>query len=184
MNTFEEETFKKINSLEYWEYEDCTFIECNFSGQDFSNYNFENCEFQKCNLSMLKVIATTFSDIKFIDSKMQWIHFNDCNDFNIEFSFNNCDLSFSIFLKLNLKWINFDNCKLKEVNFIETNLIEATFEGCDLLWAIFSETNITKADFITSYNYSLDPELNIMKKAKFWLEWVWGLLLKYDIFIK
>lgn len=38
-----------------------------------------------------------------------------------------------------------------------------------------------KADFRTSYNFSIDPDVNRIKKAKFSLDGVRGLLDKYDI---
>jgi fluoroquinolone resistance protein len=40
---------------------------------------------------------------------------------------------------------------------------------------------LEKADFRTSNGYSIDPEMNRIKKAKFSLEGVAGLLDKYDI---
>ena len=39
------------------------------------------------------------------------------------------------------------------------------------------------ADFTTAHNYSIDPEINKIKKAKFSLSQLPGLLDKYDIVI-
>jgi fluoroquinolone resistance protein len=47
--------------------------------------------------------------------------------------------------------------------------------------ATFDNTIIEKADFRGSLNYSIDPENNRVKKAKFSLSGVDGLLGKYDI---
>jgi uncharacterized protein YjbI with pentapeptide repeats len=55
------------------------------------------------------------------------------------------------------------------------------FDNCDFRGAIFDHTNIEKADLRTSYNYSIDPEINRIKKAKFSILGVSGLLNKYDI---
>ncbi|WP_086936325.1 pentapeptide repeat-containing protein [Chamaesiphon minutus] len=55
------------------------------------------------------------------------------------------------------------------------------FENCDLTDAIFQYTILEKADFRTAYNYSIDPELNRIKKAKFSRSGIAGLLDKYDI---
>jgi hypothetical protein len=41
--------------------------------------------------------------------------------------------------------------------------------------------NLTGADFRTAYNYSLDPENNKLKNARFSGPGVLGLLDKYDI---
>jgi hypothetical protein len=40
---------------------------------------------------------------------------------------------------------------------------------------------LEKADLRTSYNYSIDPETNKIRKARFALLGIRGLLEKYDI---
>jgi hypothetical protein len=50
-----------------------------------------------------------------------------------------------------------------------------------LTGARFENTIIEKADLRTSYNYSIDPENNRIKKAKFSLAQIAGLLDKYNI---
>jgi len=40
---------------------------------------------------------------------------------------------------------------------------------------------LKRADFRTSYNYSIDPENNNLKQAKFSAAGIIGLLDKYDI---
>ena len=75
------------------------------------------------------------------------------------------------------------NSALHELDFSEADLASAVFKGCDLQRSIFSSTNLEKADLGTSFNYSIDPERNRLKKAKFSLAGVVGLLDKYDIHI-
>jgi hypothetical protein len=50
--------------------------------------------------------------------------------------------------------------------------------------ATFDQTILEKVDFRTSYHYSIDPEVNRIKKAKFSILGVAGLLGKYDIEIE
>ena len=50
--------------------------------------------------------------------------------------------------------------------------------------AIFNDTQLAGTDFRTAYNYSIDPEFNPMKKAKFTTQGIVGLLDKYDIKIE
>ena len=52
---------------------------------------------------------------------------------------------------------------------------------CDLRDAKFERSNIEKVDFRTSFNYSFDPDTNRIKKAKFSILGIPGLLNKYDI---
>ena len=72
---------------------------------------------------------------------------------------------------------------MKEVTFIKTNLTNSNFENSNLDNSIFNETNLTSADFTTAINYKIDPEYNIMKKAKFSTNGILGLLDKYDIIV-
>jgi hypothetical protein len=53
-----------------------------------------------------------------------------------------------------------------------------------LLNAKFENTLLEKTNFETAYNFSIDPERNKIKKAKFALAGVPGLLHKYNIEIK
>ncbi|MCG6915387.1 pentapeptide repeat-containing protein, partial [bacterium BMS3Abin03] len=66
-------------------------------------------------------------------------------------------------------------------DFSECDLSSSVFENCDLARAIFANSVIEKADFRTSYNFSIDPEINRIKKDKFSSSNVIGLLDKYDI---
>lgn len=67
------------------------------------------------------------------------------------------------------------------MDFTECDLSNAVFGNCDLSGAVFDNTNLEKADLRTSVNYSIDPALNRLKKAKFSLSEVYGLLYKLDI---
>ena len=85
---------------------------------------------------------------------------------------------------LKIKKNVFRNCNLKEVDFTESDLSNSLFENCDLSRAIFSNTILEKCDFRSSYNYSIDPEQNRIKKAKFSVSGISGLLDKYNIIIE
>jgi uncharacterized protein YjbI with pentapeptide repeats len=47
--------------------------------------------------------------------------------------------------------------------------------------AIFDHTILEKADLRTAYHYSIHPDINRIKKAKFSMANIIGLLDKYDI---
>ncbi len=166
------------------DYENCRFVHCNFPNADLSKVHFTDCEFSFCNLGMAKLAKTAFHNIRFIDCKLLGLHFQDCDTFLLSFHFENCDLKLASFYELQLTKTNFKNCKLHEVDFAEANLSHSVFENCDFTGAIFENTNLEKCDFTTSYNYSINPELNKIRKAKFSLPAVIGLLHKYDIEIK
>ena len=64
---------------------------------------------------------------------------------------------------------------------IRADLSYALFEDCDLSGARFENTILEHADLRTTVNYNIDPELNRIKKAKFSMSGLYGLLEKYDI---
>ena len=55
------------------------------------------------------------------------------------------------------------------------------FKNCDLTRAKFEFSILEKADFRTANHYSIDPERNKIKKAKFSAQGLIGLLEKYGI---
>jgi uncharacterized protein YjbI with pentapeptide repeats len=73
---------------------------------------------------------------------------------------------------------------LHEVDFTEADLSGVVFVNCDLAGVIFENTNLEKCDFRSAFNYTLDPEVNRIKKAKFSLSGIKGLLEKYQIDIE
>ena len=112
---------------------------------------------------------------------MLGLQYENCRDIGLSFSFENCILNHSSFYKLKIKNTSFINCQLHEVDFSECDITSSLFDNCDLSGAVFDNTNIEKADFRTSYNYSIDPEINRIRKAKFSTNGLGGLLGKYDI---
>jgi fluoroquinolone resistance protein len=181
----EDRSFERIDvsQIEFaqGDYDNCTFIHCNFSGTDLSGFNFSDCTFKGCNLSVAKLGKTAFRDTTFTDCKLTGLHFEDCSDFLFTPRFENCVLHLSSFYGLKLKKLIFRNCNLREVDFTEADLSGAHFDHCDLSGALFENTILEKADLRTSFNYSIDPKRNRIKKAKFSAAGIIGLLDKYDI---
>jgi len=182
---FENQTFESINfnqkALPRGEYENCQFLNCDFSEHNFSDYTFADCDFNGCNLSLAKLSKTAFRDVRFTACKMLGLHFEQCNGFGLAFSFSDCVLNDSSFYQTKIKKSVFRNCQLHAADFTETDISENVFDNCDLQHATFDNTNLEKADLRTAFNYHIDPEMNRIKKAKFSLPEVIGLLGKYDI---
>ena len=181
----EEKTFDKIDfkniPLTKGEYENCRFLNCDFSNVSLSDYKFADCTFLVCNLSLVKLSNTAFRNIVFTDCKMLGLHFDSCNPFGLSIRFENCIINHSSFYKKKIKKTIFKNCQLQEVDFTECDLTDSLFDNCDLTRATFDHTILEKTDFCTSYNYSIDPEINRIKKAKFSIYRLSGLLEKYDL---
>ncbi len=171
------------NILAKGDYESCIFSECNFLNSDLSEISFHRCEFINCDLSMATITDTAFKNVKFQNCKLLGLRFDKCDSFNLSFQFENCILSFASFFKLKLKNIRFVDCKLNEVDFSKTDLTNSIFTNCDLDRAAFDDTNLENADLGTAFNFSINPEANRIKKAKFSHNNISGLLHKYDISI-
>ena len=169
------------SGLETGTYENCTFTNCTFIQSDLSEFQFQECTFVDCDLSMAKISSTAFRDVKFIGCKLLGLHFDECNTFLLEMSFDNCQLNLASFYKLSVKKTVFKNCILHEVDFAEADLSQSQFLNCDLSGAIFDNTNLEKSDFRTSINYSINPQTNKIKKAQFSIPDVIGLLNAFDI---
>lgn len=165
-------------------YDHCQFLNCDFSGTDLSAFRFIECSFKNCNLSLAKIHQTAFRDVHFAECKMLGLHFDTSNALGFEIHCEKSILNNCIFYGWNLKKTIFRDCSLKEVDFAQSDLTSAVFDQCDLLDANFERTKMEKADFRTAFNYSIDPENNMIKKAKFSLPAVTGLLHRYNIIIE
>ena len=115
---------------------------------------------------------------------MLGLRFDACNPFGIDFSFDHCQLKHSSYFELKIRKTRFISCQLEEVDFAHSDLSEALFDNCDLRGAVFDQTTLVKTDFRSAVNYIINPEQNKIKKAKFSLSGVSGLLNKYDIVIE
>lgn len=181
--SFDKTDFTAV-ALPKGEYENCTFRDCEFSQSDLSGISFTECTFTGCNLSLAKLGQAAFKDVTFAECKLLGLHFENCNQFLFAIDFDRCTLNLSSFYQLNLKRCRLKKCSLQEVDFTESDLSGAVFDHCDLTGAVFENTNLEKTDFRTAFNYTLDPEVNRMKKARFSLSGVAGLLVKYGIVIE
>jgi uncharacterized protein YjbI with pentapeptide repeats len=190
MNTqlTENKVFEKIsfreNILAAGVYEECTFNTCNFNGAQLAGITFRNCSFNNCDCSLASLKNTILQDVRFLNSKLLGVQFNQCNGFLLRVDFENCMLKLAGFYKLKLKNTRFKNCNLQEADFSEADLTGAAFENCDLLQTTFMKTNLEKADFRSASHYSINPEINRIRGARFSIPGVTGLLTTYDIEIE
>jgi fluoroquinolone resistance protein len=173
-----------INKFSAGDYENCRFINCNFAEANLSKITFIDCVFDTCNLSAANINVTSFQETSFINCKMMGLRFEDCNQFLFTVSFTGCLLNLCTFYKVKIKNTRFINCSMQEVDFTEADLTAAELDNCNLLQAVFDNTILDKADLRTAINFSIDPERNKLKKAKFSATALSGLLHKYDLIIQ
>lgn len=182
----DDQNFEKISVnelIKHTIYDDCVFKNCDFSDVNLNGFEFTDCRFEFCNLSMAKLDGTTLHDVKFNNCKLMGVDFGKCATFLFSVSFEKCILNYVLFQKNDLKKTIFKSCTMHEMSFIETNLTEAVLKDCDLLNSTFDHANLEKADLSTARNYIIDPLNNRLKKTKFSLPDVVGLLAQHDIVI-
>ena len=163
------------------DFEQCTFKNLNLPGVAFTKSNFINCRFEHCNLTQTTLGNTKLDDITFVNCQLMHVDFGLCNPFGLRMDFQQCRLDYAVFLDRKLKKTQFIECSMKEVHFLKCDLTNALFDSCDLELAKFGENNLTGVDFSSSYNFRIDPDDNIIKKARFSRQNLLGLLAKYDI---
>lgn len=163
------------------EYDHCVFTGCDLSNADLSESRFIDCEFINCNLDLVKLVKTVFRDVKFTGCKMQGLFFDSCDGFGLAFSFDNCLLSHSSFYQTKIKKTVFQSSKLIGVDFTGCDLTGSSFKDCELTNAKFETTIADRCDFREAHGYSIDPEQNRIRKARFSITGLAGLLDKYDI---
>lgn len=181
--TFEKITFDEKNPA-CGIYEECTFIHCNMNNADLSGVTFRNCLFEGCDLSLARLRETGFQEIRFANCKLLGMQFCDCRKLLLEFEFESCLLKLSVFNKLVIKNTRFTDCNLQEADFTGTDLTGTVFTNCDLMRATFEHTTLEEADLRSAYNFSINPETNRIRKARFSLTGVTGLLDVYGIEIE
>ena len=184
-NVHDNEKFTNINysgqRILNTEFDTCVFLNCDFSNSILSENDFINCRFESCNFALAKLSGSGLKEVYFEDCKLIGINFDHCSDFLFAVNFQKCVLDYASFFKKKMKKTKFIDCSLKEVDFTLVDLSLTVFGNCDLTRAVFHESNLEKADFCSAVNYTIDPEANKIKKAKFSYSGISGLLEKYNI---
>lgn len=167
------------------EFLDCTFSDCSFGEVLFKNCRFHDCVFSRCDLSLAKVVGSSFQNTRFEKSKViginwtlaSWSKFLQKSPVH----FYECVLDYSTFIGLSLKAIRIIECRARDVDFSEADLSEVDFSNTDLSGSHFRHTSLIKANFESASNYSIDVNLNEVSQARFSLPEAVSLLRSLDI---
>lgn len=180
---FDKTTLPQTGTIDT-QFENCTFQNCDLTEADFFGCDFLKCSFKQCNLSMVKFGHIGFDKVQFDECKMIGVDFSNTKDFLFSIDFSNCILDYTAFMKKKNRKAKFVNCSLKGADFSEADLTSAIFEKCDLSTAIFMRSILSSVNFVSSYNFTIDPEKNLLRKAKFSLDGLPGLLSNYGIIVE
>ena len=179
---FEKSSFP-IKGNRETQFDSCTFKNCDFTEVNFAGCDFSNTTFEDCNLSMVKFGYIGLDKVHFVGCKMVGADFTTVKDFLFNPRFSSCILDYAAFMKKKNRKGRFENCSLKGADFSEADLTDSLFEQCDLSSAVFMNSTLNGVNFITSFNFTIDPDRNALRKAKFSTNGLSGLLTKYGILV-
>lgn len=180
--TIKSENFSRKN-LDNWVFNYCSFISCDFSESILRNTKFCGCSLTNCNLCLPKLEGCRFQDVQFDECKIIGADFYKCDKTFFSPSFKKCLLQYCNFSDLFMKNTSFNGSKIQESHFTHTLLNGADFNDTDLSGTIFHNCDLCKSDFSSATKYTIDPQTNKIKKAKFSLPEAVGLLSGFDIII-
>lgn len=158
-------------------FDECSFDNCNFSETSFKNCKFRHCQFTNCNLSLIDIKNSSWLNVVFNECKIigvNWTYALISDTWPLKF--NQCNISQSNFLGLNLNSMSIIDCMAQEVDFRECNLSTAILTGSNLQNSLFASTNLSEANFINATNYSINLTQNKLTGAKFSLPEAFSLL--------
>lgn len=165
------------------EFYQCRFENCDLTAVDFSQSRFETCVFSGCNLSLARINDCRFLGVRFEQCKLAGSAFDKCDAFILDIGFEGSIISNCNFSKLNLKKTLFRGCEILESDFVGTQLMESDFSQSTLAGSVFNTCDLTKANFTGARSYSINPQNNKVKKARFSMPEALGLLEHLDIVI-
>jgi uncharacterized protein YjbI with pentapeptide repeats len=172
------------NELMYHDFERCTFEDCDFTACDFTGLAFIDCVFIGCDFAHAKINYVSFRDVQFTHCDFSNVNFTMVDSLLFKFSFKDCTLDYAKFYTLKFRNTLFDSCSIVAADFMNADITGVVFSNCNLHKSVFMDTIANKTDFSTSYNYTIDPEKNKLKKAVFSQNGLVGLLTKYELIVK
>lgn len=87
-----------VHPLGGTEYENCRFMACHFTNAGLDGIHFIDCTFQDCSFNLTRFGGTVLRDVRFVNSKLVGLHFEQCSDFLFSAGFDNCQLQLCSFL--------------------------------------------------------------------------------------
>lgn len=180
-NTFARRTADHFRAGAEWE--QCLFIDCDFAEADLRHQRFIDCRFERCNLALASLAGTGLQGVEFVECKLTGVQFAACQDMLFGVEFEQCQLHYAGFAGKKLRGTRFRHCACAEVDFTRADLSNAVFEHSTLSRAIFHHTQLGGADFTTATDFTIDPENNPLRKARFTTAGLVGLVGKYGLLV-
>lgn len=166
------------------EFEAYRFVNCDFTGADLSHRRFADCLFERCNLSAVRLAGTALQNVAFDECKLLGLQFTACRDMLFGVHFDQCPMRYASFAGRQMPGTRFVRCALDEADFADADLSGAAFQDCSLAGAVFQNTRLVGADFTTATGFTIDPEANALRDARFSLSGLPGVVAKYGLVVE
>jgi fluoroquinolone resistance protein len=172
-------TLAMIKGIEFF---DCTFERCRFTEAEFVSCKFIDCAFKDCDLSLARVVDTTFNAAEFVKCNLMGINWTLAQwGMMTGIHFKECTLNHGSFFGVNLTRCAFVQCIMRNVDFAEADLTGVDCRGSDFDESRFHQTDLTRADFTGAQAYAIDATANTLKQTRFSLPAAMALLHSLDI---
>jgi fluoroquinolone resistance protein len=188
---YHDQTFKRLNyagrPVSGINFENCLFTGCTFTKTAFTDCKFRECVFKECDLRLAELRGSTFLNTQFEQSNAAGIDWTISGwpkgGLFTPVLFTACDISFSVFVGLNLRKVRIVRCVAKGANFTEADLTQADCTYTDFTESRFWHTNLTEANLSYATSYDIAASVNKLKKTKFSLPDAVRLLNDLDIIL-
>jgi len=167
--SFQDATVSRLD-LRGAELTDKEFTHCVFRGlradaSTWKRVRLEDCVFEDCDLTRAQFPLARLHGVSFRRSKLMGVDWSSLGS-NPSLGFEECDLRYASFVKLNLRKTPFRSCKALESAFIACHLGESDFTDTDLAGANFDDCDLSKANLATARNAFVSPAKNRVKNAR------------------
>ena len=167
------------------EFDRCTFTKCDFREAKFADCRLRECHFVDCELNAVRLPACSLSEVEFVDCRLIGVNWTETawakGRFLVPVSFVRCVINHSLFIALDMHECEIKVCTAREADFSDADLSRANCAATDFHEARFWHTDLTDADFRGATNYTIDANINTLKRTKFSLPEAMALLYSLDI---
>lgn len=163
----------------------CTFSDCDLAETSFRSAQLYECRFERCELAMLDLVDAILQDVAFDTCRLTGNHFSTMKEgaLGVIATFEDCDLSFCSFRKMDLTACAFTGCAFSEAEFVQCELEGVSFVGSDLARCVFNGNNLIDADLRGARNYLISAHSNRIKGMHVTWPEANGLLAALDVLV-
>lgn len=146
-------------------FEGCVFRGTCLQERDLGGARFVDCTFDGANVSVARVVGCAFQGTTFRGCKAVGVDWTAAARLTAVV-FEECDLTQSAFLGMDLRRLVLRRCRAREVVLAEADLSDADLSGSDLTGARFGRTKLARADLRRATGYVLHPAENDLRGAR------------------